>query len=166
MVAIPEGMKNLACPEFTIQCERVKGSAWMKTADLINISWCCSFGTGTLTGASDAWYRWASSTVTSSYSSAAPIPALHMLGKRVSYGSRSWKFPSASRQPLCGDISLISYPNRAYYDRNITGGEFYYHMNMVNGIFADGHGASSKLNEIVNNKITFNPYGIFYYPEP
>ena len=164
-------MAKLACPDFTSQCEKVNGSNYVKTVNLIEKSWCCTFGTGEQLDqpgfAAGSWYGWPNN-ASNANAAAVPLPALHMLGKKVVAPNRaSWKYPSASRQPLCGDVSLRTYPNITYYSGGSDLGEFYYHMNMVNAIFADGHGSSGKIGSIKNNRLIIDStFGSFYYPEP
>ena len=169
-------MENLACPDLAFQLGKHYDSNWFRNNKMIDKSWSCAFGTGsffndpTSATARGSWFGWPNNRTNSS-AAALPLPALHMLGKRVtaaSYGHPTWdwKYPPASRQPLCGDVSLSTYPNMTFYN-NAKTREFYYHMDMVNAIFADGHGSSSRIGSIGNNKLIFHAtYGIFYYPEP
>jgi len=155
-------LRDLACPDFAIQFEqkgvRHKPLGYDKWNYAIRWSWTCIFGTGSISP--NNWFQWHSGAFSSS-AKTAPMPALHMLGKRVRHTDFDWTYPSASRQPVIGDIDLNTYPNIATYDASSTAGEFYYHVNMVNAIFADGHGSSGKLSEKYQTA-TFH----FYPPEP
>ena len=148
----PGTMADLACPEFLSQYKLADRS------NMIEKSFCCAFGTGS--SRVGVWYNWEAGRSTSD---AMPLPALHMLGKKINvYAVGSWQYPSASRQPLCGDVSVYDTLDATWYIKQ----QFYFHLNMVNAIFADGHGASGKLSSS-SKKLVFNwKYGNFYYPEP
>ena len=166
-------LRDLACPDFAAQFVQRSSShrplGFDKWNYAIRWSWTCVFGTGN--AYPNNWYGWHSASFSVNTNELAPLPALHMIGKRMHPNNDCvWTFPSASRQPILGDISLQTYPNKAEYDAMGTVADFYYHQNMVNAVYADGHGSSGKLAERFSNSSKPCKMGgyifKFYPPEP
>ena len=153
-------IRDVSCPEYALQYANAVGSPLGISAIPVERSWTCVFGSGDV---ANVWFGWN----LPSGGTARPIPALHMIGKKVFRpGSTSdhWTFPSASRQPLCGDVALRVSDNTVMYHQDAgIRKPFYYHLNMVNIIFADGHGDSGKFGG--THKVYINLYGTLYYPE-
>ena len=160
---VTDNMKtDLKCDDYIT---RFKQYYNFPASETLFYSWALLFGTGSADLGGDYWYGWHPRVLESS-NSASTLPSLHMLGKKV-YNpakTRSWTFSSPSRQPICGDKPLYTFPN--FYEFG-TAEQFDLHGNTRNAFFADGHAGSGKVSSMANFKIQlYGSHQNFHYPEP
>ena len=165
---VPQGIQKLFCPDFALKYQEVIGSPLGPQLDHLAIRWSYTslFGYARQYINDTAYWFGFHNACISAANSAAPLPSLNKLGKRTSNagGNLNWTFPSPSRQPICGDVSIYDGNLLTTYFNESKHGPLVFHANTLNAVFADGHSASGKLSA---NMKKCKMYSLtFFYPEP